>query len=80
MRKVGASEARSKLGSLLDRVENGEEIVIARRGKDVARLIPAVPPFDPTRADKAARELMDVSRGLSLGGVTVRQLVDQGRR
>jgi antitoxin (DNA-binding transcriptional repressor) of toxin-antitoxin stability system len=29
--KIGAFEARIKLGRLLDRVEAGEEIVIARR-------------------------------------------------
>ena len=35
---VGAFEAKTKLSELLDRVENGEEIVITRRGKPVARL------------------------------------------
>lgn len=33
MREVGAFEAKSKLGSLLDCVERGEEVVITRRGK-----------------------------------------------
>jgi prevent-host-death family protein len=40
MDEIGAFEAKTKLGSLLDRVEAGEEIVITRRGKAVARLVP----------------------------------------
>jgi prevent-host-death family protein len=38
--EVGAFEAKNTLGSLLDRVERGEEIVITRHGKAVARLVP----------------------------------------
>jgi prevent-host-death family protein len=36
---VNVKEARKKISSLLDRTENGEEIVIIRRGKRVARLV-----------------------------------------
>ena len=40
MNEIGAFEAKNTLGSLLDRVERGEEIVITRHGKAVARLVP----------------------------------------
>jgi prevent-host-death family protein len=40
MLEIGAFEAKNTLESLLDRVEHGEEIVITRHGKPVARLIP----------------------------------------
>ena len=40
MREIGAFEAKSKLGQLLDWVEAGEEVVITRRGKVVAKLVP----------------------------------------
>ena len=43
MRAVGAFEARNKLGQLVDEVEHGEEIVITRRGNEVARLVPVKP-------------------------------------
>ena len=43
MREVGAFEAKNKLGQLLDLVEQGEEVVITRHGKEVARLVPARP-------------------------------------
>ncbi|MGA1839547.1 MAG: type II toxin-antitoxin system Phd/YefM family antitoxin [bacterium] len=37
--KINVKEARSKLSSLLDRVEEGEEVIITRHGKEVARII-----------------------------------------
>jgi prevent-host-death family protein len=40
MEEIGAFEAKNTLGALLDRVEMGEEIVITRHGKPVARLAP----------------------------------------
>ena len=40
MREIGAFEAKSRLGQLLDWVEAGEEVVITRRGRVVAKLVP----------------------------------------
>jgi prevent-host-death family protein len=37
--EVNVKEARTKISSLLDRTERGEEVVIIRRGKRVARLV-----------------------------------------
>lgn len=39
--QINVHEAKTHLSSLLVRVENGEEIVIARGGKPIARLVPA---------------------------------------
>jgi len=38
--EINAKEARGKLSSLLNQVEKGGEIVVLRRGKQVARLVP----------------------------------------
>ncbi len=46
MREIGAFEAKNKFGTLLDWVVKGEEVLITRHGKAVARLVPAVPGFD----------------------------------
>lgn len=40
MKEVTTSEARAALSALLDAVERGEEIVITRKGKRIARLVP----------------------------------------
>ena len=41
MREISAKEARANLSSLLKRVEEGEEVVLLRRGKRIACLVPA---------------------------------------
>jgi prevent-host-death family protein len=79
MREIGAFEAKNKLGTLLDWVENGEEVVITRRGKPVARLIPAAPGFDRAKARQAARNLLEASRGITLGGISIKGLINEGR-
>jgi prevent-host-death family protein len=40
MTQVGMHEAKTKLSQLVERAVAGEEIVIARNGKPVARLVP----------------------------------------
>jgi prevent-host-death family protein len=40
MTQVGMHEAKTKLSQLVERAEAGEEIVIARNGQPVARLVP----------------------------------------
>jgi prevent-host-death family protein len=38
--EISVKEARSKFSSLLDHVEEGNEVIIRRRGKEVARMVP----------------------------------------
>jgi len=38
--EINVKEARNNLSSLLDKAEKGSEIVISRRGKKVARIVP----------------------------------------
>lgn len=52
MREVGAFEAKNKLSELLDLAERGEEVVITRHGREVARLVP--PKGRPTREEVRA--------------------------
>ena len=53
MKKIGAFEAKNTLGTLLDHVERGEEIVITRHGKAVARLVPNTRRVDQNQAQAA---------------------------
>jgi prevent-host-death family protein len=57
MVEIGAFEAKNKLSALLDRVEQGEEIVITRHGRPVARLVPNAGGIDRSQA-QAAMERM----------------------
>lgn len=79
MHKVGAFEAKNKLGTLLDWVEKGEEVLITRHGKAAARLVPVTAGFDRAKASQAVRGLLDASCGLTLGGLKIKDLVNEGR-
>lgn len=46
MKSVTITEARRRLGVLVDEAQSGEVIVITRRGKAIAQLIPARKPID----------------------------------
>ena len=79
MRTVGAYEAKTRFGELLREVENGETIIVTRHGFPVARLIPM------------AKEAVDVAAAMeeihrfrrehrpTLGRITLRELIEEGR-
>ena len=79
MSQIGAFEAKTHLSELLDRVEAGEELVIARRGRPVARLVP-IADANQQRAAEAVKRLLALRRGATLGGIDWRELRDAGRR
>ena len=83
MQEIGAFEAKNTLGSLLDRVEKGEEIVISRRGKPVARLSPLETGNNQAEAREAAqalRKLADSINAPKLGWDEIKKMRDEGRR
>lgn len=57
MREIGAFEAKNTLGALLDLVQHGEEVVITRHGKRVARLVPEGAVKDRAAAHAAAERI-----------------------
>jgi len=64
MQEIDAFEAKNKLAALLDRVETGEEIVITRHGRAVARLVPDAGGADRTEARAAAQRIRSRAGGL----------------
>ena len=75
---VGAFEAKTHLSALLDRVEAGEEVVITKHGRPVARLIGART-IDRARANAAVEKLKAMRKGTMLGGLSWKALRDEGR-
>jgi prevent-host-death family protein len=51
MRTVNIHTAKTHLSRLLEEVAAGEEIVIAKAGKPVARLLPYAPKREPRQPD-----------------------------
>jgi prevent-host-death family protein len=82
MRAIGAFEAKNKLGQLLDLAERGEEIVITRHGKAVARLVPPIRGFDRDQARAAIKRIRERAELLKLGPfdwTEWKSLRDEGR-
>ena len=79
MYEIGAFEAKNHLSSLLDRAEKGEEILITKRGRPVAKLGPAQPAFDREKARAAAEGLLRLRQGVTLGGLKIKDLINEGR-
>ena len=78
MKQVGVYDAKARLAGLLDEVERGETIEITRHGKPVARLVPlATPKRNVAETIAAIREFR---KGKRLNGITLRELIDEGRR
>ena len=56
--QVNVNEAKAQLSALLDRVLGGEEIIIAKGGTPVARLMPLVPMREGSRVPGSRQGLM----------------------
>jgi prevent-host-death family protein len=80
VRSVGLFQAKNGLSALVERASQGEEIVITRRGKEVAMLVPA-----SRRSRRTTREVIEHIRQTRVGahlpkGYTLRRLIEEGRR
>ncbi len=78
MRTVGAYEAKTHLPKLLEDVARGETITITKHGVPVAIL---VPPPAAKRADRAKviEELRRFRQGITLDGLSIREMIEEGR-
>ena len=76
---VGAFEAKNTFSQLLERVRHGAEVVITKHDRPVAKLVPM---SSPAKADRkrTTTELRALSNRYSLKGLSLRELIDEGRR
>ncbi len=74
MAQVGAYEAKTHLPRLLDEVERGSSITITRNGRPVARLMPVVD------TQVVANRLLELRAQIKKGNLSMRKLIDEGRR
>lgn len=79
MIEVGAFEAKTHLSALLEQVSQGEEVLIRRRRKPVAKLVPIKQAEQQDVRDTIA-DLRIHRAGMSLDGLGWRELRDAGRR
>jgi len=77
---VGAYEAKTHLSELLEKVEAGEEITITKHGSPVAKLVPVKREASADERVAAIQRIQKLAMGLSLGGLKVKDLINEGRR
>ena len=73
MKHVGIKQARQELPGLIDRAEAGEEVIITRQGKPVAKLIAAPKTLKPLPS------LAEFRKGLGQSGTGAAQLLREER-
>ncbi len=76
MGPVNLKEARKRLGDLVRAVEHGESVAITRRGKTVARLVPA----DEGPSRRKAPDLGAFRASLGARGKSLSRVVIDARR
>jgi prevent-host-death family protein len=79
METVGAYEAKTHLPKLLERVLKGERITITKHGVPVAVLQPP----DPTKKVDTKSIILEMRKFRdkhSLGGISIRDMIEEGRR
>ena len=81
MRTVGSDEAATDLASLLAEVARGETIVITQHGVPVAELVPSRNGTKPATGN-VVEEWISYRRShnITLGGLSIREMIDEGRR
>ncbi|WP_376100185.1 type II toxin-antitoxin system Phd/YefM family antitoxin [Roseomonas sp. CCTCC AB2023176] len=77
--EVATFDAKNRLSALLDEVARGVEVTITRRGVPIAKLVPVGPTFDREKAQRAAEGLRRAGARATLGGLRIKDLVDEGR-
>lgn len=76
---IGAFEAKTHLSKLLEKIEQGEQFVITKHGRPVAKLVP-ISNFDPLTARLAIEKIKQFSKHHSLKGLTLKQIINEGRK
>lgn len=78
MSSVNLAVAKAQLSELINKVEAGEEVVITRHGRPVARVVPATPVKQPVPLERLAelRKRLPPWEGGS-SAKTLRQLRDE---
>ena len=76
---IGAFEAKNTFSELLERVGRGAEFTITKHNRPIARLVAASEPSHDQRK-KGTAELRQLRQRYSLKGLSVRALIEDGRR
>jgi prevent-host-death family protein len=75
---IGSFEAKTHWSGLLSQVITlGQEVTITKHGKPVAKLVPYC---EENVAQEAAKKLRELRKKTTLGGISWKELRDEGRK
>jgi prevent-host-death family protein len=77
---IGDFDAEAHFSELLEKVESGAEVTITKQGIPVAKLVPLRRRHTIEERRDAIARIKQLSNGLSLGGLKIRDLMNEGRR
>ena len=78
-RSIGLFEAKTHLSELISRVERGEEVVITRHNKAVAKLVPVVRSRQVVAGRQAAIAALLAFEPIRMPDTPLRTLIEAGR-
>lgn len=79
MESIGAYEAKTHLNQLLDRVSRGEKITITRHGIPIA-ILQSTDSSKRLPVCDVIEQLKKFRRSHSLNGLSIREMIEEGRR
>lgn len=81
MESIGIYEAKSKLSELVEKAEAGQEVIITRRGRPVAKLVRAKRQKEEVDSERSALidEIITFSKTCEIGRIDLRKLIAKGR-
>lgn len=78
METISLAQAKARLSEVLDRVEAGEEVVITRRGRAIARVESVRKPLKPIAFDELAAVRAKLPKATTSSAELIRQLRNEG--
>ena len=78
---IGAFEAKTNFSRIIEKAEQGEDFIVTRRGKPVAKIIPFRQEPEMTRKEafETLAEMRNVYRGKP-GSFNIREAIEDGRK
>lgn len=77
---IGIYEAKSRLSQLVEKAESGEEVILTRRGKPVAKLVNVVAPSARRHRAQLLRQIRALSKRVRIPrSISIQDIVAEGR-
>jgi len=79
MERIGAYEAKTHLPKLIEQVREGEDVIITKHGMPVA-VLKGYAADEQVNTGAVIKKLYALRNNNSLGGLKLRELIEEGRK